>query len=357
MTCRQSKLRHITIFALGIGLLSGCSSLGPRTMDRDQINYGNSVGGAWKNQMLSNIVKLRFVDMPVFVDVGQIVSGYTLESTVTGSLGFNTSLLGENTQGLGATGKFTDRPTITYTPKTGEGFLRSLLEPVSPSHLMTLIQAGYSPELIFTWAVESINGVKNYAATIAGGSDADPRFAEFVELLTELQQSGSISFEVETDPSTEADMVLFFRDKEADARVLEKKRRAREILNLTSDQQRFRIVYSPFAMSEDVLAIQTRSVMQMLVAMSGFVEIPDGKSRSATKGNVIHPGQVRPFQVNYSSERPKDAFAAFEYRDDWYWIDHEDLLTKRVFVLMLFGTTLTNQPDNRNAPVLTIPTG
>ena len=124
------------------------------------MDYGRSIGDSWKNQMLANIVRLRFVDMPVFVDVGQIVAGYTLVTTVDGRIGFDDSLTGGNSQGLGAQGSFTDRPTITYTPKTGDDYLRSLLEPVEPKAVLSLVQAGYSPELLFTWAVESINGVR-----------------------------------------------------------------------------------------------------------------------------------------------------------------------------------------------------
>ena len=55
--------------------LTACSSIGPSTMDRDHLDYGRSVGENWKNQMLTNLVRLRYVDMPVFVDVGQIVAG------------------------------------------------------------------------------------------------------------------------------------------------------------------------------------------------------------------------------------------------------------------------------------------
>ena len=33
-------------------LLVSCGSYGPRSMDRDQFDYGNSIGDNWKNQML-----------------------------------------------------------------------------------------------------------------------------------------------------------------------------------------------------------------------------------------------------------------------------------------------------------------
>jgi hypothetical protein len=73
-------------------------------------------------------------------------------------------------------------------------------------------------------------------------------------------------------------------------------------------------------------------------------------------GELPH-GSGRPFHVNSSKERPESAYAIFEYEGDWYWIDHDDLCSKRVFSLVLFLTTLTTRADVKDRPVLTIPSG
>jgi hypothetical protein len=340
--------------ALAISL-AGCGSLGPRTLDRDQINYGNSIGDNWKNQMLANLVKMRYVDMPVFVDVGQIVAGYTLETQVSGSLGFGTTLSGGDSQALGAAGRYTDRPTITYMPKTGESYLRSLLEPVNPANLLALIAAGYNPELLFTWAVESINGVRNFSG-VGGARLPDPKYYEFVDLLVLMQQRGAVGFEVKEDPDTGHTVVFFFSDQNMTEEESSSKKRVRELLGLNPDQNQFTVQYSPFALQGNVLSMQTRSVIQVLNAMARFVDVPADKADRASPGYPLPPGVTRPFAVHSSKERPEDAFASFLYYDDWYWIDHEDLQSKRVFTLMLFLTTLTNRASSETAPVLTIPT-
>jgi hypothetical protein len=318
--------------------------------------HRNSVGNNWKNQMLANLVKIRFVDMPVFVDVGQIVSGYTLEAQVASQIGFGNSLTGTNQQVFGAGGKYTDRPTITYTPKTGENYLRSLLTPVDPNAILSLVLAGYSPELLFTWSVESINGVRNYSTARAGFRDADPRFQEFLQLLNDLQDAGGIGFKLDQAPDSSEKLIFFFTQRTLTPEMTEKRKRIRELIDLDPGRDSFRVVYSPFAMEPDVLAIQTRSILQTLFSMSGFVDVPADKQSWAAGGYRLPPGEHRPFHVNTSKERPESAYAIFEYAGDWYWIDHTDLDSKRVFSLMLFLTTLTNQAEDKDRPVLTIPT-
>jgi hypothetical protein len=323
-------------------------------LSRDQIDYGISIGDSWKNQLLANIVKVRYLDMPVFLDVGQIVSGYTLETQVNGTLTF---LPGGDSQSLGAYGRFTDRPTITFTPKTGDDYLRSLLTPIDPKVLLSLIAAGYSPELLFTWAVESINGVENFSGHRSEQRAGDPQFLELIELLVDLRESGVVGFEVRSDPDTGQTVLLVVSERDVDRETAAKRARVRELLHLAPGPTEFRVVYSPVARGGDVVAIETRSIVTMVEALSKFVEIPAEKVASAGIGLPSGDGQPPPFTVHTSENQPTDPFAAIQYRDDWYWIDHEDQLSKRVFTVMLFLTTIANEGGGGAAPVLTIPTG
>jgi len=355
----RGKLGFRTLVAIvtTCAMLAGCSSYGPKSMDRDQLDYGNSIGENWKNQMLANIVKIRFVDMPVFVDVGSIVSGYSLTTTVDGRVGFSDSFTGGNTQGLGASGSYTDRPTITYMPKTGDDYLRAILEPVEPKNLLALIQAGYSSELLFTWAVEAINGIHNWSATARNNKNADPEFFEFVTLMQELQYLGAVGFELKSDPET-GQSIVFVLNKEGLAEATKQKSyRVGEIIGLEQGRDHYRVVYAPFKVDSDTLAIQTRSVIQMMSAMAGFVDVPVEKASFAAPGYDVSRASTRPFHVHSGPDRPKQSFAAVKYEDYWYWIENSDMPSKRVFTLMLFITTLTNQAKSGNQPVLTIPTG
>ena len=99
-----------------LALLSsaGRQHIGPGTIVDDRIPYNEAVVTSWKQQTLLNIVRLRYMDVPEFIDVSSVVSGYGLDRTATGS--FTASDFPHNflanvfTLGLGGTRTVSDHP-------------------------------------------------------------------------------------------------------------------------------------------------------------------------------------------------------------------------------------------------------
>ena len=143
-----------------LAVLTGCKNIGPGTVARDRFEYSSSISESWKRQTLLNIVKLRYLDPPIFVDVGQIVAGYSLETGLTagGSLP-ETTAFGGNTATLGGSVKFTDRPTIAYTPLTGNQFVKALMTPLPPDAVFFTVQSGNAADAVFFAAVGAMNGL------------------------------------------------------------------------------------------------------------------------------------------------------------------------------------------------------
>src|SRR5262249_41757198 len=83
-TQRSAPVSTSVLVLLPSLLACGCAPLGPRTIPRDRFDYVASMNESWKRQALINIVRLRYLEPPSFVDVGQIVSGYSLETGIDG---------------------------------------------------------------------------------------------------------------------------------------------------------------------------------------------------------------------------------------------------------------------------------
>jgi hypothetical protein len=68
----------IFVWVLAPLVLSGCAGFGPTTISHDRFDYAEAISKSWKSQMLLNMVKIRYADVPVFVDVTSVISSYTL---------------------------------------------------------------------------------------------------------------------------------------------------------------------------------------------------------------------------------------------------------------------------------------
>ena len=68
--------------AVVASVTGACNSIGPPTVTRDRSDYGAAIGDSWKQQTLLNIVKLRYGDFPVFMEIAQVIAGYQLQTTV-----------------------------------------------------------------------------------------------------------------------------------------------------------------------------------------------------------------------------------------------------------------------------------
>jgi len=342
-------------------LLPGCTHLGPKTVAVDRFDYGTSVAESWKRQTLLNIVKVRYLDLPVFREVASVVSGYSMQTgvSVSGTLSTQKAVQGDFAS-LGGQAIYTDRPTITYVPITGDKFMRGMITPLDPKSIFFFLQAGYSADFVLGLAVESINGVRN--RSVAGGAvrEADPDFIRALDLLREVQAAGAVGMRGEEDKAKSSTGVVFFRRDDGPADIAENSAEIRRLLNLTAEPQKFTLTYSPMRGASNELAVNSRSMLQIMQVFASRVDVPEAhlKDHSAwpSPDDASTTEGARPTaRIHSGKEKSADAYAAVRYRGYWFWIGNGDPVSKRSLTMVMFLFTLADTGSPERLPLITIP--
>jgi hypothetical protein len=345
--------------------LSGCISIGPGTVGRDRFDYISAISESWKSQMLLNLVKLRYGDAPVFLDVASVINQYGVERSV----GFSGSWA-QNAQppwpygalyNILGSARYAERPTITYSPLTGEKFARSMMTPIPPVAILNFLQGGYPVDLVLRLAVHSINGLRSRYGGGARMRDADPEFHTLMENLRTIQQSGDLGLRVRKTGEQMSTLVVF--SKKPNPEIEAARAEVRELLGLDAKAEEFSVVYGSVAANDREIALLTRSMLEILIDLSSYIEVPEASAAErrtfpTPAAEVINGASVAPLiRIRSSRQTPGDAFAAVPYKEEWYWIDDTDLASKRLFSFIMFLFTLTETEGKQGAPIITVPVG
>jgi hypothetical protein len=335
----------------GLVLVAGCTGVRPDRIAVDRIDYGQVIAESWKRQTLLNVVRLRYADAPVFLEVASLINSYTLAGRANAGASLP-SAIDPNVFSLFAEGLWSNSPTVTYQPLIGDRFTRSLLQPITPTAIFQMLQAGWSANLVLSTAVSSVNGLRNVGPT----SEGDPAFQEMVDALTRIQRAGAIGLRVE--PHKEGStIVLVIRRGAIDKTILEDSRRVRELLGLEQGPEEFEVTFGLLPRNNRELAVVSRSMMEIMLNLGAGVELPPehvGSGR-ALPGRPADSKAAVLVRIHSGPAAPSDTYAAVQFKDYWYWIDDTDAASKRTFTLLmlLFSLAETGQPAA--APVVTVP--
>jgi len=352
--------RSLRVLLAASAMLAGCAHLGPRSVAVDRADYSAAIAESWKQQTLLNIVKLRYMDLPLFVDVSSVVAGYSLQTGVNvGGTESSAHTVQGNFVAAGAQAVYTDRPTITYVPMTGDKFLHGLITPIDPKNIFFMLQAGYAADFVLALTVESLNGVRNRSVAAGALREADPEFVRTLQLLREVQAAGGLGMRVEVDKTKSQTAVLFFQREDATPETLEKSAEIRRLLKLPPDVNKFTLLYSPGRGGPGELAVNSRSLLQIMGAFASYVDVPepDLRSHSATPSiaNATEETRANNVRIHSGKDKPVGTYAAVHYRDTWFWIEDGDWKTKRALTAIMFFFTLGETGAAENLPLITIP--
>ena len=350
------------VFAFAAIVFMGCRHLGTQTVEHDRFDYNTVISDSWQQQTLLNIVKLRYADMPLLVEVASVVSSYTLEGSV--DLGYIRASK-ESTRAdffnIGANSRYIDRPTITYAPITGKQFHKSLMTPIPPEAVLFLIQSGWPVDLIFPVTVASINGLRSGFAAGSNQHPGDSGYFRVVELLRKIQKSGAVGMQIERDNDKQDHIFMIFHRDMLTPDIEEAWEEACKILGLQPGLMKTEITYGFISRNNSEFAMITRSMLHVMIKLATLVDVPPGDVvEGHTVPSLPPPGSGKErlgqvIKISNSTHKPKNAFTAVKYRDHWFWIDDRDFKSKRTFAFLMILFSLTEIGEKGGLPLITIP--
>jgi hypothetical protein len=391
---------------------TGC--LGPQAVRQTRLQYNEAYRKTSEEQILLNIVRLRYADSPQFIDLPSITSQFEASGRASYLGGRDGAGPGTSSLGSGEL-LFHDAPTLSYQPKQGKQFGRSLAKPLTTELIrLVLGTTNFTPFLLM--AVNDANDIANapQATLLIPDKPADnEEFRELLGLLAALYQRDGVELAIETievaasDPIPKAnvqgdDVILAAKDdfvfrSQADERLTLKQRRKslalrfrpREIdsyevqelsrrLRLTPGFPAYRIRSEllddaeddygglPNALGEDTIFLNMRSTLEIMTFLSKGVCVPPEHVANG-EAPVLLDSTGRPFDwsgitrglfaVRSGCKRPKSAEIAVQYRDQWFWIERSDVASRATLTTIELLLSLQESDDTDSGPLLTLPVG
>lgn len=410
------------IVALLAGLVyGGCTTLGPQALDQTRLQYNEVVKRTTEEQLLLNIVRLRYTDTPSSLAVTNIAAQFERASNAQ-IVPFFTSAGADVNRSFttllpGAGVSSADRPTISLTPLDDQEFTRKLFTPLPLDGVVYLAKTTWPIGTVFRLYLENLNWVPN-AQTASGPTPKQaPEVSEFlhgITVLQLLQDRGEIVFGVDEREErlagplpaaavTAHDVVeaakngYEYRPDENSATWSLVRKASHPVLRIdpealeSPEVQDFVRVFrlksglTQYDITEESLNpfpstyppggvtsldLETRSLLQALYYVSHGVDIPEehAKRKLVTITLDAHnqpfdwPAVMSGFFRVHSAkaksaEPPANAHVVARYKDYWFYIDESDQETKATFSLLMELARLELAGRPGPGPQLTLPIG
>jgi hypothetical protein len=405
--------------ALAVCIAAG-GCLGPNAVHQTRLRYNEVYRDTTDQQILLNLVRLRYADSPVFIDMPNITSQFEL-----GGRGNYLGGIGNQTPGPADLGfgelTLRDTPTLSYHPRAGQEVAKTLLTPLT-AELIRVINAGANLEQFMLMAINDLNDVPNAnraTLLLPLAADDNNAYRYGISMLAALQQRRGIELTVGTTEETEStgpipaailkgsdyldaakDGYVFRPAKDRDGRedreqmTLVKKDRGlvlrirpqelqsfefRElvrIFDLTPNLPVYKIkselaeegakALPATPQGGDTMYLSMRSLLQIGVFLSKGVNVPDEHVRQGIA--PMSPGQDgRPFDwtqvtkglfcVQVQPKKPRDAEVAVKYRGYWFFIPKSDVESRSMLAILEMLFALQETDIKQLGPLLTVSAG
>lgn len=396
-------------------IAAGCA-FGPRSLEHTRLRYNEAIKATTEEQLLLNIVRLRYVDNPSSLAISVIATQFEGQGGIQllpfFAIGPDADPRRFSAILPGVQAQLADRPTTTLTPLDDQEFTRRLFTPLPLEGVLYLAKTTWPIATVFRLYLENLNWVSNAQTGSGPTPKRPPEYAEYLRGITALQalqDRGQIVFiqEERTEKlggALPAERIMaaaiieaakngheYIVDEKDGTWTLTKKT-LQPVLRIhpqavdSDDMAEFARVFrlkrgldrydlkveslDPFSANyppEGVMTIdlETRSLLQVLFFVSQGVEVPpEHRTKNLVRVTRSETGEAFDwqhvhrdlFKVNWAhGQKPPNGRVAIRYRGYWFYIDETDHDTLSTFALLVEASRLELAARGGSGPVLTLP--
>ncbi|WOI54274.1 hypothetical protein [Parvularcula sp. LCG005] len=353
---QRAGLKVFSTMASAIAL-NGCVQIArpPAPVAMDTLTYSEAVSTARQEQLLLNIVRLRYNDPVSFVDLERLTTSDRI--SYDGRVSSNLNLTGAPAIGSlnGSFGpNLSSSPTMVYSTLRGKSYAEQLLQPLPPASIFLLSQSGWNVEHLMLCCVARMGDLDN-ARTAAGPTPEkmpdNGRFRHLANLMRRLQEKNALMIQVidPEEPGQGPRVILKWRRYPTEGELLANyltENWAARVEPMSGDRYVAEITTRGNRVGD--FAVHGRSLMSVMSALSQTVHIPDEHASIVSITEQAENGLGEPcrapggwedvtggyFAVMVAKNKPSSAAVAVEYRDHWFYIDDTCFTAKATLNLL-----------------------
>jgi hypothetical protein len=402
----------VSCAAVSCPVAGGC--LGPKAVNQTRMRYNEVYRDTNDEQILLNIVRLRYADSPVFIDLPSITSQFELAGHGNYLGGRGNQFPGQTNLGFGDLA-LRDTPTLSYHPRAGQELAKPLLTPLT-TELLRVVNAGANLEQFLVMAINDLNDVPNAnraTLLVPRVADENSAYRYGISMLTALLDRRAIELTVGTIEDTERsdqipvsllkgsdflsaakDGYAFHVEKDGEHATLRRKDKGlvlriypreidsfemQQVVRIFGLKPRLPVYKIKSELAEegikplpigppqsDTLYLSMRSLLQIAVFLSKGVIVPEEHARNGIAPTTPGP-EGRPYDwtqvtkglfcVQVQASKPRDAEVAVKYRGYWFYIPKNDVESRSVMAIIELLFAFQEADIKQLGPLLTIPTG
>jgi len=410
----MKNVKIVVPLVLGSWLIPAGCSVGPAALRVSQAEYNKAVQYTISEQLLLNLVRLRYRDPALFLQITNVSTQFEIARSAEISATLNENVgpdeITPDVLGIGGHFTYAERPTVSITPLQGDEFVTRMLKTFDLDTIALLHTAGWGLDRIMILTVSRMNHLGNAVNASSPTPDDAPVYEDFVRvthLLRQLQRrdglfigytmrEAEMSDRLPASAITGEAALAAVREGYALRRVGEDYvlRTGRLVMQLTvtgdarrsaewaeicqllridtqAAQYEIEVGVSPISEHRQgdlptTITIEPRSLMGTLFLLSHAVQAPrehrDAGIVTVTRdaqGLEIDWAEVSFNRLQVHSQRlpPSNAAVAVKYRGYWFYIQDDDRNSKSTFMLLNYLFALQAGEAQTKGPVLTLPIG